>query len=402
MPTMMKKFFWPSYGITLLVFAAILLWGLSGILGGGGHSYWLFSFYAIIPGTVFVFGSVLGFRNARLKWLYPFLTWILARVIVYAVFFHPSGTFPRISWFPLVSPFLPLLYAFSGVIIGSLVRLTVQAMRNDTRLKLKKAAKIALVIVLVIAAIHVAHALTLDRIMEYTEVSFSSPNVPPELNGYRIAFIADTHTLSGTRLREIVEELSSRQIDLLLLGGDFPSLGEAPRRSMEILSQTVTTDGIFGVEGNHDNYITLFAAMEEYGITPLSNSGLLLRENFFLAGVEDLWNRNPNIAAAIENASPDDFVLLVSHNPDVTMQQDTTGLDLVLSGHTHGGQITFFGIWAPYFTFRSSITDYGQHFRSGWALSRDDTPVFVSRGSGEYLPRVFSRPQVVLITLSNE
>ena len=257
---------------------------------------------------------------------------------------------------------------------------------------------------MIILGIHVVHAVTLDRIIEYREVPFHSPRLPAELDGYTIAFIADTHTLSVDRLRGIVRELNPRQIDMLILGGDHSKDHAHLLVSMEILAQTATTDGIFGVEGNHDAYWQLFAAMEANGIVPLSNSGVHIHENFFLAGVEDLWNRRPNIAMATQGAGPDDFVLLVSHNPDVTMQQDTTGVDLILSGHTHGGQITFFGVWAPYL-IRGSITDYNQRFRGGWARSRDGTPVYVTNGTAVnyyFVPRVFARPQVILITLHGE
>ena len=188
-------------------------------------------------------------------------------------------------------------------------------------------------------------------------------------------------------------------MDLLVLGGDFAYDTEGQRRSMATLSQVETTDGVYGVGGNHDRTTSLFAAMEEYSITPLSNSGLYLREHFYLAGTRDLWSRSASIAEATDGAMPEDFVLLLTHNPDLAMQQDTSGVDLILSGHTHGGQMSFFGVWAPLFTFDSSITEYGQRFRSGWALSQDGVSVYVSNGTGEYLPRVFARPQVILITL---
>jgi predicted MPP superfamily phosphohydrolase len=82
------------------------------------------------------------------------------------------------------------------------------------------------------------------------------------------------------------------------------------------------------------------------------------------------------------------------------MIQDTTSVDLILSGHTHGGHVTFLGIWAPELTLRKTITDYGQRFMSGWTESRDDTPVYVSNGTGHVsVPRIFARPQVILLTL---
>ncbi len=170
---------------------------------------------------------------------------------------------------------------------------------------------------------------------------------------------------------------------------------------MEILSAVQVSYGVYGVEGNHDNHAELFAAMEKYGIVPLSNSGVSVREGLFLAGVEDLWNRSPDIASAIEAAREDDFVLLLSHNPDVAMRQNTANVDLILSGHTHGGYVTLFGAFAPALVWSGDITEYGGDFMSGWAKSRDGTDVFISNGTGyfEAIPRVFARPQVILLTL---
>jgi len=255
------------------------------------------------------------------------------------------------------------------------------------------------IVVLAVILAHGISAVTLDRIIQYKKVTFRSSRLPAELDGYKIAFICDTHALPAEELEKVVRKLNKRQLDLLLLGGDFPSRGGAEKRTMEILSRVETTDGIYGVEGNHDFRSVLFRAMREHGIHSLANSGVHVRERFFLAGLAEFWTRRANVQQAIKNAKPDDFVLLVTHNPDVTMVQDTTGVDLILSGHTHGGQATIFGLWAPYFTFHENITKYGQRFRSGWAKSRDGVPVFVSNGTGAYLPRVFARPQVIVLTL---
>jgi hypothetical protein len=258
-----------------------------------------------------------------------------------------------------------------------------------------------LILGLIVILVHVVSCLTLDKRIEYKEISFDSAKAPAEMDGYKIVLITDTHAITAQELENVVIRINRWEPDLLILGGDFPSGIEALKRSMEILSKIETTDGIYGVEGNHDNHIELFAAMGQYSMHPLSNSGARIRERFYLAGVEDLWNRSPNVEKAIQQAHADDFLLLVSHNPDVTMKQDTTTVDLILSGHTHGGHITFFGIWAPALTLRNSITDYGQRFLSGWAVSRDGVPVYVSHGAGtfENIPRIFARPQVILITL---
>ena len=273
------------------------------------------------------------------------------------------------------------------------------ANKTKTKWSTRKIVRTSLLaVIILIFLIHAVHALTLDRMVQYIEISFSSPSVPVEMDGYRIAFVTDTHVESGRRLHEVVEELNERQVDLLLLGGDFTFEKDHLQSALELLAQVETTDGIFGVEGNHDHYEVLFPTMEAHNITPLSNSGVYIRENFYLAGVEDLWNRNPNIAEAIADAQPESFVLLLSHNPDLAMQQDTTNIDLILSGHTHGGQFNFFGRWSIGLD-SGVISEYGTRFRGGWAESRDGAPVFVSQGVGEYYPKVFARPQVILITL---
>jgi predicted MPP superfamily phosphohydrolase len=84
------------------------------------------------------------------------------------------------------------------------------------------------------------------------------------------------------------------------------------------------------------------------------------------------------------------------------MIQSTEGIDLILSGHTHRGQITFLGY--PMYLHRGSITSYGTRFGYGLARSADGVPVFVSSGIGAYysVPRIFARPEVVIFTLFNE
>jgi len=261
--------------------------------------------------------------------------------------------------------------------------------------------RILAAILLLIFLLHGIAALTENKNIEYTPVSFSSPKLPAALDGYRIAFVVDAHAMTSADLEVMAGRLNEENLDLLALGGDFASSEGAPERTMKVLSKIKTRDGLYGVEGNHDDYAALFAAMEKYGAHPLSNSGLPVRDGLFIAGVEDLWNRTPDILSATKDAEKDDFVLLLAHNPDLTMEQDTTSADLILSGHTHGGQVTFFGLWAPGLTLTHAVTRYGQRFLSGWAQAHDGTPVYVSRGAGfmRSTPRVFARPQVVLLTL---
>jgi uncharacterized protein len=103
----------------------------------------------------------------------------------------------------------------------------------------------------------------------------------------------------------------------------------------------------------------------------------------------------PRLGPIIEGTNADDFVILVSHNPDYAEELPPGAVDLTLSGHTHGGQITFFGLWAPYLP-----SDYGQRYRTG-LVETENTTVIVSNGIGTIFPpiRFFAPPQIVEITL---
>jgi len=240
-----------------------------------------------------------------------------------------------------ISECILIFFTLSCGGIGAFIATRFTKHKMNTRIF--KFARLVGLIIALIPMVHIAHGFTLDKIIRYVEIDFHSANWPAELNGYRIAFMTDMHIIADESMRRVAMELNERNINLLLLGGDFSVRNEHYQGTIREIAQIFTTDGIFGVEGNHDDYIRLFRAKEQYGIIPLDNNGTHIREGFYLAGVQDLWNRNPNVVEAVYGAYTDDFVLLLSHNPDVSMQQSTSGIDLILSGHTHSGQITFFG-----------------------------------------------------------
>jgi predicted MPP superfamily phosphohydrolase len=254
-----------------------------------------------------------------------------------------------------------------------------------------------------VAGVHLASALTLDRIVQYVELGYTSGKIHPALDGYTIAFLSDLHTMPAAKLQQVANRICARQVDLLLLGGDFPQ-GGGLWRALRILSGINPADGIYGVAGNHDYPPDYFHAMRTNGMHPLGNEGLLLRQNLYLSGVEDLRRGHPDIAKATAGASPDDFVLLVTHNPDTLLLQENNRVDVALCGHTHGGQITFLGLWAPAMTFSRHISRYGHKLRSGWVSTDGGTDVYIGNGLGSHfgVPRVFARPQAIFLTLWRE
>lgn len=247
-----------------------------------------------------------------------------------------------------------------------------------------------------VAGAHLLSALTLDRMLQYKEITYRSKRIVPSLDGYTIAFLTDIHGYPEAGLTKMAGRVSARGVDLVLLGGDFSGQRDLSR-CMEILAGIGPPDGIYGVEGNHDSAARLKAVMKAHGMVLLENEGVPIREGLYIAGLEDHWNRFSDAETAASGAGGGDFVLFLCHNPDAAMRQDFSAADLTLSGHTHGGELSLFGLWSPVMPI---VSRYGQTYRSGWCKSAAGTDLYVSNGIGRHSPmRVFVRPQVIYLTL---
>ena len=272
----------------------------------------------------------------------------------------------------------------------------------------RRCLKYTVLLILWAVLVHVLHGLTLDRIIQYVQVQVSSPDFPRELNTYRMAFLADTQRMSDSQLQRVIDRLNLLDLDVLLLGGDFSPSDGIYRRHLAMLIQVKTRDGIWGVEGNYDHSGILREPAAYYGIELLNNRGIHLHPRFYLAGIEDLWHGRPNHEAAMAGYEAGDFVLFLAHNPDASMRFPSTDINLMLSGHTHGGQMTLFGLYAPFMDIeriplinRRAPSDYGQRFVSGFAHADSGTLVYTSRGVWhERWFRLFARPEVTIIELS--
>ncbi len=261
--------------------------------------------------------------------------------------------------------------------------------------------KIIRSIFLYVFAIHFISALTLDRKLKYKTIIYKSKEIPKDINGLEIGFITDIHDMREKTLMNIAERISKIDLDLLLIGGDFSETDF--RKQVEIIGKIKSKVGIYSVSGNHDSDTLLNEIMPKNNIQLLTNKGIYITNKFYLAGVGDPKTKNTNVPLAVENAKEDDFVILISHNPDITMVQDMSKVNLTLSGHTHGGHISFFGLYAPTLLPIVRVTKYGQRFRSGWSKATNGSDVFVSNGIGSKreIPRIFARPQMILLKLES-
>ncbi len=120
--------------------------------------------------------------------------------------------------------------------------------------------------------------------------------------------------------------------------------------------------------------------------------------DLFIAGVDDFTEGLPDLGKALAEVPPAAPTLLLSHNPDILSEPAVSRADLVLSGHTHGGQIVL-----PWYGPAHTHTEHlARHEASGY-LRRGRTQVFISRGVGEGIPLRFgASPQITLLTLLPE
>ena len=243
------------------------------------------------------------------------------------------------------------------------------------------------------------------------QYEFTSPDVPAEFDGTRIVLVTDihrSHWFSQQRVGSLVRRVNALGPDLIILGGDYvyKDTAWAPSCFAELKNLRAPL-GVFGVLGNHDygdykngrgDPAPVTQAMQGAGISLLRDSGVWIQKGggrIRVGGVSDSKADRPQPGGAVGTAGPSDFVLLVSHEPDLAESLAPGAVDLVLSGHTHGGQVTFFGLFAFHVP-----SDYGQKYRTGMVGNGKNT-VVVSNGVGTSTApfRFFARPQIVVITL---
>lgn len=271
---------------------------------------------------------------------------------------------------------------------------------------MKKILKIALYTLLVIM-VFVCYIFIEPYWIENKTITIINKEVPNSFNNTKIVFITDIHHgpfFNISRVKSLVQRINMLNPDIILLGGDYihrspkyikPCFGE-----LKFLKANV---GVYGVLGNHDhwenaNLVRKYMAYS--GIKLLDNNAYWVwknNEKIKIGGVGDFLTDYQDLNPTISDVEYKDFVILVTHNPDYSEEIKTKKIDLVFAGHTHGGQMSFFGLWAPLIPSK-----YGQKYRTG-VIKTKFTEVLISNGIGTITPpvRFFARPQILIVILKN-
>lgn len=235
--------------------------------------------------------------------------------------------------------------------------------------------------------------------------------VPKPFNNFKIVFISDIHYgrfFRAKRLIKVVNRINKLKPDIIIIGGDYldisvksnKDVSKYLKESFEIIRKLESKLGIFTVLGNHDYFNRRESLLDEINSSSfklLKNKKVSLnigKDSIKLIGMDDLVKGYPEVNLLKESSSK--FTIAISHNPDFFSDyKNLINYDLGISGHIHGGQITFLGLYAPH-----TSSKYGQRYLKK-IVHEENRDIVLTHGIGNgTLPiRFFAIPEIVEINL---
>ncbi len=241
--------------------------------------------------------------------------------------------------------------------------------------------------------------------VEVTRAEVMLDALPASFDGYRILHISDIHGGSNLTLASVSERLApAEQLepDLIVFTGDLAARAAAVEPIANSVAGLTARDGTVAVLGNHDHWIgeeLIARALGDRGVVLLDNDSLRLeRENgvVYLVGVGEVsYAGRDDLPRALRGVPEGAPVIMLTHSPDVVHKALSSRASLILSGHTHGGQMVFPWVGPLYVPTR-----LGRERMSG-LIEAEGRLLYVNRGLGEVFPpmRLNCPPELALITL---
>lgn len=257
--------------------------------------------------------------------------------------------------------------------------------------------------------------------LELKHITFTSPDLPPYFDGYRLVQITDFHLGSfppgNDFVQKVVDATNNEEPDMILFTGDLVNnQASEVEPYLDTLGQLHASDGIYSIWGNHDyceygnnhsigalkrNRRMLYGYQESLGWHQLMNEHHVVSHgmaSIAVIGVENpgqppFTNRS-NLKKAMKGLNPDMFKILLSHDPH-HWRREVVGkkIQLTLAGHTHAGQLKI-GKWTP---ARMAFKEWGGAYRIGKQM------LYVSSGIGGSFPfRLGAWPELTVITLKRD
>ncbi len=246
--------------------------------------------------------------------------------------------------------------------------------------------------------------------IEITHHTFVLPNLQltsgtnEQQSGVKIAQITDMHRSNLTSdkiLHKSIQLVNEQKPDLIVLTGDYiSSRKEDIEPVTSMISNLRAPLGTIAILGNHDHHTDGAAvrrALERVGVTVLQNDSMLIDKHLRLVGLDDDRYHHTDIKRSLAKVVEGEALLVLAHNP--ALVEKLSDLEcLVLSGHTHGGQVHL-----PILTARELRRIGAKHYKAGW-YKVGKASVYVCRGLGNVgVPfRLFCRPEIAFFNLVND
>lgn len=236
----------------------------------------------------------------------------------------------------------------------------------------------------------------------------------------RVAIASDFHTgayKDARFVRRVVDRINALQPDLILLPGDFLDDADSPLENLEPLKNLKAPHGVFAVIGNHDAgtyrrwgkgdiFTTTDRSREVQdtlqgmGIIVLRNAHRILiidGKTLAIAGTDDAWMESCDLQGAFAGIPGNTPIILLTHSPDAILNEKSLRADLIISGHTHGGQIRL-----PFIGAIGPIPDHlGRKYDHGLFGLENDCQLYITHGVGEtgVRARLCCPPEIVVLSI---
>ena len=252
----------------------------------------------------------------------------------------------------------------------------------------------------------VIYAVYENSTLHIKDLVIESDKISSGFENMKIIFFTDIqmdyfYTKNRKRIRKIVSFINQEKPDVILFGGDYINKARGTEAVFEELKLLKAEKGIYSVYGNHDyyDYKKITSRLKDLGIHILKNDSIkLVTENgsIVIVGIDDYLRGEPDAEKALRN-SGGNFTVLLCHNPDyfeIMPKESKEKADIILSGHTHGGQLNLFG-FAPFVPSR-----YGSKYRYG-LKETENGRIYISSGLGGVVfpMRFMAKPEIVNLIL---
>lgn len=311
------------------------------------------------------------------------------------------ATWIGMTWLSVV------FYLALGSFLTGLISLVLRGFRGTRTAAARRSFhRVAAPLVIVTALATTGYGLHEAAMPTMTAMTLTSERLPAGFVGMKVALITDLHVgpvRDASFTQRVVDSVNAQKPDLVVLGGDLVD-GTVPQTHEDIdpIRNLKAPLGVVAVSGNHEFISGQADAWMDYwkslGVNVLRNSSIQLTrhgDRITVAGINDLMGRGadaPDVAAALKGQPRSEYTVLVAHEPLQAEDAQGRGIDLQLSGHTHGGQLWPFGYAvAMQQPAISGLTPVG------------DIPVVTSLGAGAWGPpvRVLAPPEVPIVTLEH-